>query len=257
MKEILNSIYTEIIVKGLIVTVIGGSLLTYCNQNIDVLRTSYLVKNAEKKLITNDPDSIKSGVQNLLEIANEKPFRRQEMIDIIVKDLFRSHFGKESPQDEPTSKSMKDVFVDTLKSLLSIPRKDDNGHELNIDLHQMHLVSTDKNTIYMEKLNFEGVVLWGSDFEYVDFSRSSFENADIGGAYFKNCGMEDLNMNGAKISFSPLDERPTTIENSQLSRSNLEKADIYPGQNQLLIINSGIEQFKRELLKQRPGVEFK
>jgi len=237
------TILRAILVDGLIVGVIGGTMLTLCRENVNVWRTTYQIAVARKRLKTGDPKRIKRGVQTLLEIAIAKSFRRQEMLDIVVEDFFRYYFGKNGAPSDPTPAPLVEVFVEALKSVLGLPRKDDNGHSLNIDLHQIRLALEEKSekSIYLEKMNFAGAELWGCDFTHVDFSRSTFENANLGGTCFRHCGMEFLHLDEAKVSYSFLDRRPTTLEDCLLAGSNLDKISMLPGPPKTLqlLISSG------------------
>lgn len=245
---------TDFVIKGLLITGLGGFILTVFNENLNVIRTKYLIVSATRKLRTAQPSKIKKGVQILIEIAIAKPFRRQEMIDIIVMDVFRRYFNRNSDKPEPYSVDMANVFIETIKALLSVPRKDDNGHILNIDLHNIYLVSTDGSEIYMQKSNFKDVVMWGSHFENVNFSRSSFENADIAGAYFINCGLEYVNMSNTKITWH---DRPTTVIESLLTETNIEDAFILKTNKSQLFLQSYIDPQRREkLLSKSNGVIF-
>jgi hypothetical protein len=89
MDPYLESVLKDFVVKGLIIGVMGGAILTYCTENLNVLRTSFLIASARRKLKSGNPRSIKRGIQTLLEIAIAKPFRRQEMVDLIVSDCLR------------------------------------------------------------------------------------------------------------------------------------------------------------------------
>lgn len=242
MNTYLESIFSDIVIKGLIIGILGGAILTFFNENLNVLRTSLLISSAQRKLKTNNPKKIRRGAQMLLEIAISKPFRRQEMVDIIVRDCFRRHFSCNHAQLNTTPQPMIEVFVDTLKALLNIPRKDENNHLLNIDLHQLQLIS-EQDQIYLEKMNFKDVVLWGCNFVGVDLSRSNFENADLGGTYFKQCGVEFAIMDNAKMLYSFQDQRPTIFEETNLTGSTIEKANIldYPSP-QLHFIRSPLKQ---------------
>lgn len=242
MNTTVGTILKDIIVDGLIVGAIGGTLLAHCRENLSVLITTCRIRSARKKLKTGNPKRIRHGVQMLLEIAIAKPFRRQEMIDMVVEDFFRRHFSSKGGQAVPTPEPMAAVFVDTLKSVLGLPRTDDNHHSLNVDLHQIRLVSEKgRESIYLEKMNFTGVELWGCDFTNVDFSRSTFKNANIGGACFRSCGMEFVDLDNVKMNYSPLDQRPTIIEECLLAGSNIDKASVLQGSPempQLHIIHS-------------------
>jgi hypothetical protein len=263
MDPYLESVLKDFVIKGLIIGVIGGAILTYCNENLNVLRTSFLIASARRKLKSGNPQNIKRGVQILLEIAIVKPFRRQEMVDFIVSDCLRRYFGRENLPAEPTPPPMVEVFVDTLRAVLNIPRKDENGHLLNIDLHQLRLISADV-TVYLEQMNFSNVVLWGCDFVRVDLSRSTFETADLGGTYFKQCGLEFAVLDKAKLCYSVFDKRPTTIEETGLVGSTLDKAMILDYGSptpqlpalQLQIINSDLEPWMADKLKGKSGVKI-
>jgi hypothetical protein len=258
MNATIETILKEILINGLIVGVIGGTLVAFCRENVNVLRTTLLISSARKKLKTGDPKRIRRGVQMLLEVAVARPFRRQEMVDIVIEDCFRRYFHRSRTPPVPTPAPLVTVFVDTLKSILSLPRADENGHSLNVDLRQMRLVretESEEGSIYLEKMNFAGIELWGCDFVNVDFSRSTFENANIGGTHFRRCGMEFLKLDNVKISYSPLDSRPTIMEECPLAGSNLDKASILPGspeRPQLHIIRSpDIERPVVEWLRQK------
>jgi hypothetical protein len=257
LGAIVGTILKEILVNVLILGVIGGTAVTVWRENVDVWRTTLQISRARKKLKTGDPKRIRHAVQTLLEIAVAKPFRRQEMIEIIVEDFFRYYFRRNGAPSDPTPAPMVEAFVEALKSVLGLPRADDNGHSLNIDLHQIRLASHEKlgKPIYLEKMNFTGVELWGCDFTHVDFSRSTFQNANLGGTCFRRCGMEFLQLDEAKISYSFLDHRPTTLENCMLAGSNLDKVSLLPGTHeapQLHIIH-GIDLDGRvaDVLRQR------
>jgi hypothetical protein len=247
----------EILVKSLIVGVIGVAVTAYLNENLNVLRTAFLIASAKRKIRTGKPKAIKRGVNMLVEIAIKKPYRKQEMLDIVTQEVFRKKFCRTGEYLPVTPPEMVEVFVDSLKAILSVPRDDENHHGVNIDLHKMALIAEKEKYIYLEKINFKDVVLWGSEFTHVDFSRSDFENADLGGVRFEECGLEDLNLKNAKMSYSFLEpQRPTIIINSYAFRSNIDEALIITGnQVQLQITRTGIDKERYEkLLGKRPMV---
>jgi hypothetical protein len=253
-----DALIQDFFIKGLLITVIGGAVTAYLNENLKVFRTSFLIASAKRKIRTGKPEKIKRGVNMLVEIAIDRPYRRQEMLDIIVLECFRKNFNSTQENPPITPLNMVNVFVDTLKAILNIPRDNENHHSLNIDLHQIVLVAADGQSIYLQKMNFKDVVLWGSEFINIDFSRSDFENADLGGVRFVNCGLEDLNLKNARISFSFLEpRRPTMIISSYAARSTIDEALIITGENQLLIVNTEIDQERREkLMEKTPMVKI-
>jgi hypothetical protein len=118
--------------------------------------------------------------------------------------------------------------------------------------------------VYLEQMNFSNVVLWDCDFVRVDLSRSTFENADLGGVYFKQCGLEYVILDKAKLCYRVFDKRPTTIEETGLVGSTLDKATIldygtptpqFPAL-QLQIINSDLEPWRADQLKGKSGVKI-
>jgi hypothetical protein len=119
----------EIVVKGLIVGVIGVAITTYLNENLNVLRNTFLIASAKRKMRTGKPKAIKSGVNMLVEIAIKMPYRKQEMLDIVTQDVFRKNFSRTRENPPVTPPEMVDVFVDSLKAILSVPRDDENHHE--------------------------------------------------------------------------------------------------------------------------------
>lgn len=247
----------EILVKGLIVGVIGVAITAYLNENLNVLRTAFLIASAKRKIKTGKPRAIKRGVNMLVEIAIKKPYRKQEMLDIVTQEVFRKKFSRTRENPPVTPPEMVDVFIDSLKAILSVPRDDENHHGVNIDLNNMALVAEKEKYIYLEKMNFKDVVLWGSEFKHVDFSRSDFENADLGGVRFEECGLEDLNLKNARMCDSFLEpRRPTIIINSYAFRSNIDEALILTGDKvQLQIIGAKIDKERFEkLLSKRPMV---
>ncbi|MFN9868582.1 MAG: pentapeptide repeat-containing protein [Pseudanabaena sp.] len=252
MTGITKILIEEFLIKGLIIAVIGGIITTYLNENIKLLRTSFLIASATRKIQTKKPKTIKRGVNILVQIATDLPYRRQEMINIIINECIRKKFRR---QENPpvTSSEMVEVFIDSLNSILNIPRENENRHRLDINLHQIALVAEKGNSIYLENMDFRDVVLWGSEFVNVDFSRSNFENSDLGGVLFKHCGLEDLNLKNAKMSFSFLDpRRPTMLINSYAARTTIDEALIITvNQIQLVITNTEIDLEKREKLKQQ------
>jgi hypothetical protein len=252
-----NAVFQELIVKGLIVGVLGTALLAFLRENLGVLRTSFLIGSARRKLVRGRPREVRRAVQMLLEIARARPTRRQEMVDVIVSDFFRRHFGQNpnSPAG-PTPPHMIMLFTETVRAVLSLPRLDENGHGLNIDLHQMTVRAEPKSTIYLEKANFKDVVLWGSIFEGVDFSRSTFDNADLGGVLFVRCGLEDASLSNARLSWSPFDDRATIIQECMAERSNIEDAWVLQGSRvQVEIRRSAVDGFRLDKLRSKsPGV---
>lgn len=145
---------------------------------------------------------------------------------------------------------MIELFGVALRAVLDFPRHDANGHGLNVDLHQLRLVSPEGSSMYLEKLNCDDVVLWGSEFVRVDFSRSTFRNCDLGSAFFEDCGLEDLDMAGAKLAHSPLDERPTTFKASWMSRSNIEAAHVLQSSNpQVLFSRTEVDGLRLDQLR--------
>ena len=258
MTDVKQILIQEFLIKGLVIAVIGGAITTYLNENLKILRISFLVASAKRKLKAKKTETIKRGVNILVQIAIDMPYRRQEMIDIIVNECFREKFSwQENPPVTPP-KSVK-VFVDTLSAILNIPRENENHHRLNIDLHKIALVGRSGKSIYLQNMDFRDVILWGSEFVNIDFSRSNFENSDFGGVLFVNCGLEDLNLKNTRMSFSYLDpKRPTMIINSYAARSTIDETLIITGQTQLIIANTEIDQERREKLMQKvPMVSFK
>jgi hypothetical protein len=260
--ECLNKVWevliNDFIIKGLLITVIIGSAITYLNENLKVLRTSFLIASAKRKLKTAKAETIKHGVDMLVEIAIDRPYRRQEMLDIIVQECFRDKFNRTHDNPPITPPDMVNVFLYSLKAILNIPRENENHHSLNIDLHKIVLVEEEGKSIYLQKMNFKDVVLWGSEFINVDFSRSDFENSDLGGVRFVGCGLEDLNLKNARLSYSYLDpKRPTMIINSHATRSRIDEALILTGKNQLLIVNTEIDPEQCEkLMNNTPAVKI-
>lgn len=257
MADLKQILIEDFLIKGLGIAVIGGAITAFLNENLTVLRTSYLVASATRKINTKKPNTIKRGVNILIQIAIDMPYRKQEMIDIVVKEYFRKKFNRrENPPVTPPD--MVEVFVDSLKTILGVSRENANHYRLNIDLHQIALVAENKKSIYLENMDFRDVVLWGSEFVNIDFSRSNFENADLGGVLFAQCGLEDLNLKNAKMSRSFLDpQRPTTIFNSKAARSTIDEALILKGQEtQLLIVNTEMDPERREKLKSNPMVRL-
>ena len=252
-QELYNAVVNEVVIKGVIVTAIGGAIIAFLNENLNVLRTAFLIGSAKRKIRKGKPRAIKRGVSMLVEIAVKKPYRKQEMLDIVTQEVFRRKFSYTGGSAPVTSPELVDVFTDSLKAILSIPRNDENGHGVNIDLHRVALVAKTGESIYLEKMNFKDVVLWGSEFTRVDFSRSDFENADLGGARFEDCGLEDLNLKNARMSASFLDpKRPTMILNAIASRSNIDEALIITGEGvQLQIVKTEIDRERREKLAAR------
>jgi hypothetical protein len=250
------SVLVDFVIKGIVLGVLGGALLAFLNENLGVLRNALLIASAKRKLASPSPARVARGVHILLEIARARPTRRQEMVDVIVEEFFRRRFAKTASDPRkapPTPPHLVGLFRDTLRALLSLPRKDDNGHGLNLDLHQLALVSRG-DSIYLEKMNFDEVVLWGSDFANVDFSRSSFVGADLGGVCFDGCGLEDLDLRGARLSFSPLDERATIIHGCQVARSNLEEAWVMKhGTGQVVFVGGEVEGDRLQALRGKGG----
>ncbi|SEM71759.1 Pentapeptide repeat-containing protein [Syntrophus gentianae] len=247
----------EILINGLIIGVVGTAIFAALKENLNVLRTNLLITSAKRKIRKGHPRAVKRGVNMLAEIAIHMPYRKQEMLDIVTKEVFRNKFSYSGKVPPVTPPAMVEVFVDSLKAILGVPRKDENDHGVNIDLHKIALVAKEGESIYLEKMNFKDVVLWGSEFIRVDFSRSDFENADLGGVRFENCGLEDLNLKNTRMSFSFLEpERPTILSNSIASRSNIDEALIITGDAvQLQIIKTEIDQERREkLLSKKPMV---
>ena len=257
MADLKQVLIQDFLIKGLVIAVIGGAITAYLNENLKVLRTAFLVASATRKIKMKKPRTIKRGVNILIQIAIDMPYRRQEMIDLIVKECLREKFiRRENPPATPAE--MVEVFVDSLKAILNVPRENENHHRLNIDLHQIALVAENGKSIYLQNMDFRDVILWGSEFVNIDFSRSNFENADLGGVLFAHCGLEDLNLKNARMSFSFLDpKRPTIIMNSYAARSTIDEALIITGQTQLVIANTEIDQERREKLSHKtPMVRF-
>jgi len=262
-EKLRDFMVSQLLVKTLLVCVVltaaVGALTTYLNENLDVLRTSYVVANARRKLRTGDPDAIGRAVSTLVEVARNKPYRKQEMVDIIVQELFRKWFARTPGVAlPPTPPAMVGIFRDSLRALLSIPRKDENDHSINIDLHQLALVGKKENPIYLQKTNFKDVVLWGSEFVNVALSRSDFENADLGGVRFEACGMEDLNLKNARMSYSFLDDRATIIQHCEVARSTIDESLIITGTRVQLSIRAGEIDLERcaRLACKAPMVEM-
>lgn len=253
MADLKQVLIQDFLIKGLIIAVIGGAITAYLNENLKLLRTSFLIASAKRKIKAEDPQTIMRGVNTLVQIAIDMPYRRQEMTDIIVNECLRKKFAQQVREKvTPTPQKMVEVFVDSLKAILNVPRENENRHRLNIDLHQIVLVAENgKDSIYLQNMDFRDVVLWGSDFVNVDFSRSNFENADLGGVRFESCGLEDLNLKNAKICYSFMDKRPTLLINSHAARSTIDEALIITGQNQLVIIGTEIDPERRNRLMQR------
>ena len=263
MAKIKQFLVNDLLIKGIIITVLGGAfgaaITAYLTENINVFRTSHLISSATEKINSEKPEKIKDGINTLVQIAIDVPYRKQEMVDIITKEYFRKQFNwQENLPVTPPEKV--EVFVASLNAILNIPRENENHHRLNIDLHKIALVSENGKKIYLQNMDFSDVVLWGSEFVNIDFSRSNFENADLGGVRFDNCGLEDLNLKNAKMSFSPFEDtqRPTMFIDSQAARSTIDEALIITGTvPQLVITNTEIDPERREKLKHKaPMVKF-
>lgn len=257
MNSFWDPIYKDLLIDGVLVAAVGGAINTYLNESLVVLRTSFLVASATRKLESRNPKRIARGAHTLLEIARTQPTRRQEMVDLLAEKLFRRTTNNLDNIPQPLLKDILDALAVVLRGLLSLPRKDDNDHELNIDLHQIRFVSP-KNWIYLEKLNLNGVVLWGSEFQHVDLSRSTLENADLGGAQLLDCGLEDVNMKNARFSFSPMEpRRPTIMEDCSLARSCVEEGCILDASCTQLVLRRPRDLAARSyqaLLQMRPSV---
>src|SRR3954471_21658052 len=93
MDSLWKVLYSDVVIKGLLVTVIGGAILASLSESLVVWRTSLLVVNARRKLASANPRRIVSGVHTLLEIARKQPTRRQEMVDIVT-EMFRERFPR-------------------------------------------------------------------------------------------------------------------------------------------------------------------
>lgn len=234
MDELWKSVYKDLLINGILVAVIGGAIKAYLSESLVVLRTSFLVASAIRKLSSTKLPRVMRAVHTLIEIAGTQPTRRQEMVDLLAENFFRRRLTRGDRQLDPTPKELVEICKVALRALLSLPRRDENGHGINIDLHQIRLVAHEG--IYLEKLNLQDVVLWGSEFVKVDLSRSTFENADLGGVRFVQCGLEDVNMKNARLSYSYMDDRPTIIEDCNLARSSIDEALIIDAERPQVIV---------------------
>lgn len=185
-----------------------------------------------------DPQKNIEGISLLQELAISYPYKRQELINFL-----QEYLRKTFPQNKEIDKKYLPVLEHAIRTITTIPRHDDNGYPLNIDIHQIRIEHLD-----LANTNFEGISLWGGQFIDVTFSRSNFKNADLGGTQFTRGGLEYAKFEGAKITGSFMDQengraRPTRFIKTRLYGSTLEKAMI---DNCELI---GINDFQVDMLK--------
>lgn len=172
---------------------------------------------AERLLEKVDPNKKKRGLSLLFELAVSYPYRVQEVINLITAFL-RKNF----PQEKSIDPQYVEVLDFGIRSLVSIPRLDQNGFPYDLDLHQIRIADTN-----LTRTNFRYFSLWGCHFFNVTFSHSSFEEADLGGAVFEDCSLEYANFKRAKLCGSFKDnKRPTRLVRTRLWGTNLNDADI-------------------------------
>jgi len=172
---------------------------------------------AQRLLASSNPDRMKKGLSLLFELAVSYPYRVQEIIDEITAFLCQNF-----PQEEMIDPSCKEVLELGVRSLLAIPRLDQNGFPYNFDIHQIRIA--DMN---LTRANFRFFSLWGCQFFNVILSHSSFEDADLGGTIFENCSLEYADFKRAKLCGSFIDKgRPTCLKNTRLWGTNLKDADL-------------------------------
>ncbi len=163
-----------------------------------------------------DPAKRIEGIGLLQEAATICPSRRQDLADLL-QQLLMNNF----PQGREVEIKSLPVLKRAIRAITSIPRIDENGFPLNIDIHQIRIQNLD-----LTHTNFKDISLWGNQFIDVILSRSNFQNADLGGTLFVRGSLEYSLFDGAKITGSFMDKRPTRFIETRLYGTNLERAMI-------------------------------
>lgn len=196
----------------------------FFTEKIRVLRYDSQLRSSLSLMDSADPGRKIAGVSLLQELAISYPHKRQEMVKRLsqfLRDLF--------PQAKGSDPRYIPVLEHGLRVITTIPRQDDNGHPLHIDLHQMRVEGALEPLLDLTNMNFKGVTLWGCQFHNVILAKSNFENADLGGVWFVNSSLEFANLKGAKINYSFIDQRVTTFEHTRLFGTNLEESELARG----------------------------
>ncbi|MSM40670.1 MAG: hypothetical protein GJT30_13730 [Geobacter sp.] len=193
----------------------------FFSEKIRVIKYYDQKQTAARLLASGNPGRMKKGLSLLFELALSYPYRVQEVINDITTFL-RDTF----PQDRQPIPGHTDILESGLRSLVAMPRVDQNGFPYNFDIHQIRIEGID-GTLDLTRMNFRHFSLWGCRFINVILSHSSFEEADLGGTVFDQCSLEYANLKGAKMCGSFMDQgRPTLVRNTRLWGTNLNEADI-------------------------------
>ncbi len=186
------------------------------DEKIRALRHHRNFRTAQDCLMNGDPQRVQEGLAILRELLRAAHVTCQFYYDVLCSFLTERfsrgvHYGNE----------WNPVIRHTFSILCSLPTHDANGWPYNSEIPNLHL-----DSITLHCMNFANFVLYDSEFNRVDFSRSSFKNCDLGGCEFLNSSVEWCDFGGAKLNVSFLSHRPTTFMGTRLWGTNLHEADI-------------------------------
>jgi uncharacterized protein YjbI with pentapeptide repeats len=238
------------------ITLAGGMTSKYIINYIKNGRNTLLIKRSYKYIekynksinYKKKEKYIEKVIFNILDVCDTKPQMIQELIDFIINEFFKKNY--------PVSKKVNsnfevDKFAYVIKKILTLKCKNRiNEFPLNIDLSEISLIS--ENDYYLENIDLENVILKGSKFTKIDFSRSSFRKADLSGCIFKECNLDYIDINMAIIS-NLANTNSTEFNNCSLEGINFNEAAI----KRLQIIDSDIEFKMGMYLKFYTNVDLK
>ena len=196
-------------------------LKPFFSEKIRVIKYESQWIRAVDLLRSSDPEENIGGISLFQELALSYPYKRQVIINTLQNYLMDAY-----PQDKEINKNYLKVLEQAIRTITTIPRHDDNGFPLNIDIHKIRIERLD-----LSGTNFQDISLWGNQFVRVIFSRSSFKNSDLGGTQFIDCSLEYSDLEGARLTRSFMDKengvsRPTRFKDTKLFKSTIEKADM-------------------------------
>lgn len=122
-----------------------------------------------------------------------------------------------------------------------IPKKDDRGNVLRVDMHNVDISGAN-----LQNADLEGVVLWGSNLRNVVLARANLQEADLGGVDFTGASLEMADLRGAYLWMSaPLEPiRPCIFSRTRLAGVKLDGAHL-----EAAILTEAIDLSEEEVRK--------
>src|SRR5690349_4755644 len=101
MNQLWTAVYRDLIINGILLAVIGGAIRAYLSESLVVLRSSFLIRSATRKLKGMKPETMKRAALTLIKIAGQQPFGRQKWLKILTDHSFRNLLGRTKPLHKP------------------------------------------------------------------------------------------------------------------------------------------------------------